>query len=551
MHSSNSASSGSPTRFPSSSSCNAGFRIPAEAQSRTLRRAAVRLAAREPLSLLSDRGRARARARFAASFALTLVAASLGTHAVADAGRAPAASHGDIHFSVDAAGFATDDSTTRQEVYIQVSSPELKFEKSGDALIARIEVEFTFSDTATGAVVLEKTMTADLPAATEAETRDRAEVHVLASEFYLDPGHYTLDVRLQDLQKRRSVIPLLFIRRNAAGSASLSVDVTHFGDSEFHVSGIEFAREISDTAGTGEDNPFQKGRLSVVPCPERLYGLLIPELSIYFEIYDARGAGEHGEGAALSCEIRNERGATILSRREDLMLQEGTRWAKSITFDLSQVPSGRYSAHLLLEKLETGEKVESSGAFDVVWSLFSWNKDLDELLEEMAPIASTAERDRIKELSTGEREIFLEQFWKRLDPTPDTPRNEALQEHYERIRVADRVFRGRVRGSRTDRGRIFVKFGQPDEITTGFATEEFIGDLPFLRRNQFDFDKEGRAKGGINYENKAYETWSYDQRGKTLGLADHGGTGLGLRFVFVDLSGYGDYRLVHSTENVQ
>lgn len=463
----------------------------------------------------------------------------------------PATSRGDIHFSVDAAAFATDDARTRQEIYIQIPSPELEFEQSGDALIARIEVEFTFSDTATGAAVLEKTMTADLPAETEAETHDRAEVHVLASEFFLEPGRYDLDVRLRDLQKRRSVIPLLFLRRNASGRASLALDVTHYDDPRFHVSDIEFAREIADTAGAGGDNPFQKGRLSVVPCPERVYGLLLPELALYFEIYDSRGAGEHGEGAALACDIRNERGATLLSRREDLMLQEGSRWAKSLTFDLSQLPSGRYTTNLLIEKLESGEKVEARGAFDVVWSLFSWNKDLDELLEEMAPIASNAERDRIKELSTGEREIFLEQFWKRLDPTPETPRNEALEEHYQRIRVADRVFRGRVRGSRTDRGRIFVKFGQPDEITTGFATDEFIGDLPFLRRNQFDFDKEGRAKGGINYENKAYETWSYDQRGKPLGLADHGGTGLGLRFVFVDLSGYGDYRLVHSTENVQ
>ncbi|MFN0150225.1 MAG: GWxTD domain-containing protein [bacterium] len=465
--------------------------------------------------------------------------------------RPPATSRGDVHFIVDAAGFATDDSTTRQEVYIQIPSPELEFNASGDALIARIEVEFTFSDTATGAVVLEKTMTADLPAATEAETHDRAEVHVLASEFFLSPGYYVLDVRLKDLQKRRSVIPLLFLRRNASGRATLALNVTAFADSRFHVSDLEFAREISDTAGTGEDNPFQKGRLSVVPCPERLYGLLIPDLSVYFEIYDPRGAGEHGEGAALSCEIRNDDGATVLSRREDLMLQEGNRWAKSLAFDLSQLPAGRYTTQVRIDKLETGETVKAAGEFDVVWSLFSWNKDLDELLQEMSSIASTSERDRLKELTTGEREIFLDQFWKRLDPTPETPRNEALEEHYQRIRVADRVFRGRVRGSRSDRGRIFVKFGQPDEINTGFATDEFIGDLPFLRRNQFDFDKEGRAKGGINYENKAYETWSYDQRGKTLGLADHGGTGLGLRFVFVDLSGYGDYRLVHSSENVQ
>ena len=79
----------------------------------------------------------------------------------------------------------------------------------------------------------------------------------------------------------------------------------------------------------------------------------------------------------------------------------------------------------------------------------------------------------------------------------------------------------------------------------------YYTDLALSRIDQFDFDQEGRAKGGINYDNKAYETWSYDQRGRTIGQADHGGTGLGMRFVFVDVGGYGDFRLVYSTEAVQ
>jgi GWxTD domain-containing protein len=463
----------------------------------------------------------------------------------------PATSHGDVRFVVDAAGFASAGAETRQEIYLQIPASELRFKRSADGLLARIEVEFSFQDTASGETILHKTMLADLPAASEAEAKDPAEMHVLESEFLLAPGHYELEIRIEDLQKRGSVFPLFLMRRNESGKVSLSLDVRAFTDSQLRVSDLEFAREVSDTVAASEDDPFQKGNLSVVPCPDRLYGLLIPEVALYFEIYDPRGVGEHGEGVALTTEIREPGGPTLMSQTETLSLATGTRWAKTMRFDLSQLPAGHYAASIVLEKGETGERVQASGTFDVVWTLFSWNKSLDELLEDMASVASSADRDILEKLSSGEREIFLQQFWARLDPTPDTARNEALEEHYQRIRLADRVFRGRVRGSRSDRGRIFVKFGEPDEITTGFATDEFIGDLPFLRRDQFDMAKEGRAKGGMNYENKAYETWSYDQRGHPIGHSDHGGTGLGMRFVFVDLSGYGDFRLVHTTEHVQ
>lgn len=456
-----------------------------------------------------------------------------------------------MRFVVDAAGFASAGAETREEIYLQIPASELSFKRAGDAFIAKIEVEFSFEDTATGETILKKTMLADLPAANEAAAKDPAEMHLLESEFLLAPGHYKLEVHLEDLQKRGSVIPLLFIRKNASGTADISLNVTSFADPKFRVSDLEFAREISDTVTAADDDPFQKGNLSVVPCPERLYGLLIPEVSVYFEIYDPQGGGEHGQSVSLTSEVSEPGGATRMSQTESLSLASGKRWAKTVRFDLSQLPAGHYVAKVTLEKGDTGERVQASGTFDVVWTLFSWAKSLDELLQEMTAVASDADRDRLKELSSGEREIFLEQFWARLDPTPDTPRNEALEEHYQRIRLADRIFGGRVRGSRTDRGKIYVRFGQPDEITTGFATDEFIGDLPFLRRNQFDMEQEGRAKGGINYENKAYETWSYDQRGRTIGQADHGGTGLGMRFVFVDLGGYGDYRLVHSTDEVQ
>ena len=73
-------------------------------------------------------------------------------------------------------------------------------------------------------------------------------------------------------------------------------------------------------------------------------------------------------------------------------------------------------------------------------------------------------RQAFKRLSTDdERESFIEQFWLRRDPTPDTMENEFKEEHYRRIAYANDRFASGIPGWKTDRGRIYITFGPPDE----------------------------------------------------------------------------------------
>ena len=81
----------------------------------------------------------------------------------------------------------------------------------------------------------------------------------------------------------------------------------------------------------------------------------------------------------------------------------------------------------------------------------------------MIYIISEDEKEVFKSLRTDEeRENFINLFWKRRDPTPETPFNEFREEHYRRIAyVNEHYFEGRV-GWRTDRGRVYIMFGPPD-----------------------------------------------------------------------------------------
>jgi GWxTD domain-containing protein len=118
------------------------------------------------------------------------------------------------------------------------------------------------------------------------------------------------------------------------------------------------------------------------------------------------------------------------------------------------------------------------------------------LTEEVVYIITTKERDVFQKLESDEdRERFIEEFWNQRDPTPGTPRNEFREEHYRRIEFADKTF-GRglpFRGSRTERGRIYIILGPPKDVERIISSEAYpmeiwycagnpaFGQAPFFR----------------------------------------------------------------------
>jgi GWxTD domain-containing protein len=85
--------------------------------------------------------------------------------------------------------------------------------------------------------------------------------------------------------------------------------------------------------------------------------------------------------------------------------------------------------------------------------------------EDVSYIITPEERTAWKRLKTDEeRESFIESFWLRRDPTPDTIDNEYRDEHYERIAYANEHFASGIPGWKTDRGRIYIMYGKADEV---------------------------------------------------------------------------------------
>src|SRR6184192_3042372 len=87
------------------------------------------------------------------------------------------------------------------------------------------------------------------------------------------------------------------------------------------------------------------------------------------------------------------------------------------------------------------------------------------LNEDVAYIITDEERAAFKQLSNDEeRDNFIEAFWQRRDPTPDTVENKFKEEHYRRIAYANEHFAAGIPGWKSDRGRIYIVYGPADEI---------------------------------------------------------------------------------------
>jgi GWxTD domain-containing protein len=145
------------------------------------------------------------------------------------------------------------------------------------------------------------------------------------------------------------------------------------------------------------------------------------------------------------------------------------------------------------------------------------------LKEDVTYIITPEEVSAFKQLSNDEeRDQFIENFWLRRDPTPDTPENEYKEEHYRRIAYVNEHFGAGIPGWRTDRGRIYIIWGQPDQIESHPTGGTY--DRP-------------QEEGGGTTTTYPWETWRYRYLE---------GVGQEVNIEFVDQCSCADYKIAIS-----
>lgn len=173
-----------------------------------------------------------------------------------------------------------------------------------------------------------------------------------------------------------------------------------------------------------------------------------------------------------------------------------------LSFNVDDWDPGSYKINLRALTKDPVRDASASVALNVDVTRAMLGRDFDDTLEILSLIASDEELTGLKEAEPEARAEEWSKFWAARDPDPTTPQNEALEEHLRRVRYVMQAFSGVESGWRSDRGQVYIRHGRPDRVE--HATDS---------RHQGE-----------------YEIWRYYSLGRV--------------FVFYDMFGLGDYRLV-------
>ncbi len=334
--------------------------------------------------------------------------------------------------------------------------------------------------------------------------------------FSLAPGRYRLDVAVVDSVSGRRTATAVDLEGFAAAPPasdlllSPRIRTTAVGDTVPNAAELRWGQMLVTATA----------RLDLTPLRPTAFYLL--------EAYSSTEAT-----GTLTMRVADSNGKALITTAETPVQVPGGGGVLKGQLDLTGLPPGDYNMVAALEL--GGKKVERTAGFSMAGLDETLEKDVvrreaskatdegyfegmseEDLAAAREPLSLIAESGEMgkwsKDLSLRAKRRFLIDFWQRRDPSPSTPVNETRQLFYQGVAYADKTFgekgRAAVPGWKTDRGRIYVKNGSPDE--------------------QLDRVQAGRSV--------PYQVWRY-RRGRDR------------YYVFADRSnGIGIYQLVHSND---
>ena len=354
------------------------------------------------------------------------------------------------------------------------------------------------------------------------QIRDNQRIYS-ANRFAQAPGNYQVKISIDD--------------QNADSYKEHQFDLRldSFSNDSLNISDIQLASQIQrDTT----KSMYVKNGYKINPNPDRLYGLGLPILFSYAEMYGLEPSADAERNQyKVGYKILNSDGMEVKSVEGKLRDKPGESAVEVNRLNVVTLVSGPYVYVMEVEDLATGGKAMAEKKFFVYreadfkegglafekkeevagvgspgidasrYDIMS-DKELNQEFDWAQYIATPDEKKFYKTLNHEGKRTFLKDFWSKRDETPGTPENEYKQNYLKRVEHANNSFKGPFRsGYRADQGRVMLAYGYPDDIERYPQTSE----------------------------NRPYEIWHY--------YAVQGG----VIFVFVDKRDMGEMELVHST----
>lgn len=417
-----------------------------------------------------------------------------------------------MDFEFDYSQFAYDSVSNYIEFYYSFNQNSLSYVTTDSADYVQGLLHISITDSTTGDSLVDKNWLIS-NAVNDSTDLEKNVIGLL--KFVLNEGVYKCEMR----------------GSNTSGQASKTltdfVTIKPFLSLKLGMSDIQLSSHLLQDS-PNQSSVFYKNTFEITPAPSAIFGKGQPVLFYYAELYNL-AAPENYNDLRLDEYVLNSRGVIVNSKNKKIKRNINSRVDVG-TVMTYKLPTDTYTIILNLIDSTSNFGVSSAKRFfvynpDVVAEDTSYQsltttigtsfgamseEELDDLFSKCKYIAASGEIEQYKSLSSeqGKRE-FMQKFWSARDKNLNDNTNKFYMDYLRRIDECNQKFKAGLRdGWKTDRGRIYLLYGEPSEI------ERFPNEI----------------------QTRPYEIWHYNE------------VEGGVIFIFADISGFSDYELVHSTK---
>lgn len=377
------------------------------------------------------------------------------------------------------------------KVSTEVSYSNLVFLRGRDDYRANYEVYLSITGGPDKKAVRTFVLRGEAAADTFEDTSLREKRSVLTKTIPLIPGEYRVEATLR------------VKRTHLAYRREMSVVVP-----DFLKSGVGFSTPEVLSVAASSAQPvvrwadFEKAdREAVVDGPiDYTLAIFDNQPAVRFALYlEAQTAGY--VECDLFYEVLDATDKRTLYGKQTLHLSGGDD-EFVLSFPVDDWEPGPYQVNLRAITANEKREAATSIKFNIDVTRAMLGVSFDDTMEILALIADKEELEALRNAAEEDRPREWSKFWGKRDPDPSTRRNEALEEHFARLRVVAERYSTFSDGWRTDRGQIYIRYGPPDRVDRA-SDQQYRGE---------------------------YEIWRYYSMNRV--------------FVFYDMFGMGDFRLV-------
>lgn len=413
--------------------------------------------------------------------------------------QAPVKSTGALTFYLDTASFRAGAGKTRQEFYYQIALEQLHLQAAGASWRTEVKTSVLLADS-TGRELLRDEWTQTVQVGAAAEIAGR----FFPNQFDLPlaPGRYRLALAVEEIATQKQ------------GSAQIEFRARDFESTVLTLSDIQLANGIATDTTSGR---FTKNGLSILPNAGRSYSRTLPLLYFYFEMYNFSATADSYE---VHYRVINSRQETLKQLPNKIARKPGNSGIEVGGLNIAGLSDSICSLQVEVRERAQAQMVAAEKRFAFLLPAARTVSDVEQKIavmsaeqwkthvEQIQYLLREDDKKLLQDLEPEAQKSFVIQVWKQFDSNPATLPNEFWDEYFRRIAYANEKFTsGFTTGWKTDRGRIAMKFGLPNEV----------------ERHPAETDA------------RPYEVWIYYSEGRK-------------QFIFADLEGLGRYELIFSSD---